>query len=185
MKIIKDIKLHFVSLLLFGVLFPLLIVGIGLFFPNQANGLPLYKDGRLIGFENIGQKFTSEKYFWGRPSAVDYNAASAGGSNKGPTNREYLNHVDLRINDFLKKNPSIKRIEIPSEMVTASGGGLDPHISVQGALIQIPRIAAARGISEVKIKNLLNAVIEKPFLGLLGPEHVNVLKLNIDLDSIK
>lgn len=185
MKIINDIKLHFVTVLLFGVLFPLLILGIGLFFPNQANGLPIYKDGKLIGFENIGQKFTSDKYFWGRPSAVDYNAAAAGGSNKGPSNKEYLDQVEQRIKDFLAKNPTIKRSQIPSEMVTSSGGGLDPHISLQGALIQVPRIAVARGIDKAKIKQLIINYAEKPLLGLFGTEHLNVLKLNIGLDELK
>ena len=146
--IIKDIKLHFVTLILFGLLFPLLIWAIGLIFPNQSNGLPIYKNGKLIGFENIGQKFYSDKYFWGRPSAVDYNAASTGGSNKGPTNPEYLKEVEKRIEDFLKKNPEVKRNEIPSDLVTASGGGLDPHISTQAALIQVPRVAKARNIDK-------------------------------------
>ena len=100
--ILKDIKLNFATLILFGLLFPLSIWAIGLLFPAQANGLPIYKDGQLIGFENIGQKFYSDKYFWGRPSAVDYNAAATGGSNKGPTNPEYLAEVEKRIEEFLK-----------------------------------------------------------------------------------
>ena len=100
-NIFKDIKLHFSTLILFGLLFPLLIWAIGLIFPNQSSGLPIYKEGQLVGFENIGQKFYSDKYFWGRPSAVDYNAASTGGSNKGPSNPEYLNEVEKRIEYFL------------------------------------------------------------------------------------
>ena len=184
-NIYKDIKLHFSTLILFGLLFPLLIWAIGLIFPNQSNGLPIYKNGELVGFENIGQKFYSDKYFWGRPSAVDYNAASTGGSNKGPSNPEYLKEVEKRIEYFLQKNPEVKREQIPSDLVTASGSGIAPDISVQGALIQIPRIAKARGINQDDLKKLVEEHIGKPLLGLFGPEHVNVLKLNIALDELK
>jgi K+-transporting ATPase ATPase C chain len=184
MRFIKDIKLHFVTVILFGLMFPLLFWIIGFIFPNQANGLPIYQNGKLIGYENIGQKFTSDKYFWGRPSAVDYNAAAAGGSNKGPTNTEYLDQVEERIKDFLAKNPTVKRSEIPSEIVTASGGGLDPHISPKGALIQVERIAKVRGISKEKIANLVEQNTERPFLGMFGTEKINVLKLNLEIDKL-
>ncbi len=183
-NIYKDIKLHFSTLILFGLLFPLLIWAIGLIFPNQSNGLPIYKNGELVGFENIGQKFYSDKYFWGRPSAVDYNAASTGGSNKGPSNPEYLKEVEKRIEDFLQKNPEVKRSEIPSDIVTASGGGLDPHISPQAAFIQIPRVARARNVDKETIRKLVKENIESPFLGMFGPEKVNVLKLNLALDNL-
>jgi potassium-transporting ATPase KdpC subunit len=183
--IIKDIKLHLLTLILFGLLFPLLIWAIGLLFPNQSNGLPIYKDGNLVGFENIGQKFYSDKYFWGRPSAVNYNAASTGGSNKGPANPEYLTEVEKRIEYFLKKNPGILRKQIPSDMVTASSSGIDPDISSQAAIIQIPRVAKARNLSKEKVKELVEKHIDKPLFGLFGPEKVNVLKLNISLDKIK
>ncbi|HSP87200.1 MAG TPA: potassium-transporting ATPase subunit KdpC [Ignavibacteriaceae bacterium] len=183
-NILKDIKLNFVTLILFGLMFPLSIWLIGLIFPHQANGLPIYKNGELIGFENIGQKFYSDKYFWGRPSAVDYNAAATGGSNKGPTNPDYLAEVETRISDFLKKNPEVKRNEIPSDLVTASGGGLDPHISPQAAFIQIPRVANERGIDRTTIRKLVEDNIESPFLGMFGPERINVLKLNLALDEL-
>ena len=184
-NILKDIKLNFATLILFGLLFPLSIWAIGLIFPNQASGLPIYKNGELIGFENIGQKFYSGKYFWGRPSAVDYNAAATGGSNKGPTNPDYLAEVEKRIQEFLDKNPEIKRSEIPSDLVTASGGGLDPHISTQAAFIQIPRVAVARNIDKKTLRKLVEENIESPFLGMFGPERVNVLKLNLGLDNLK
>ncbi len=184
-KIFKDIKLHFSTLILFGLLFPLIIWAVGLIFPHQSNGLPIYKDRQLVGFENIGQKFYSDKYFWGRPSAVDYNAASTGGSNKGPSNPEYLKDVEKRIEEFLQKNPEIKRSGIPSDLVTASGAGLDPHISPQAAFIQIPRVAKARNIDKETIRKLVEENIESPFLGLFGTERVNVLKLNLALDEIK
>lgn len=183
-NIFKDIKLNFVTLILFGLLFPLLIWVIGLMFPNQANGLPIYKNGELIGFENIGQKFYSDKYFWGRPSGVDYNSAAMGGSNKGPTNPDYLAGVEKRIEEFLQKNPEIKRSEIPSDLVTASGGGLDPHISPQAAFIQIPRIAATRNIDKEVLQKLVEKSIERPLFGLFGTARINVLKLNIQLDNL-
>ena len=183
-NIIKDVKLNFIMLIIFGLAFPLLIWAIGLIFPHQSNGLPIYKNGELIGFENIGQKFSSDKYFWGRPSAVDYNAAATGGSNKGPTNPEYLAEVEKRIDEFLKNNPEVKRSEIPSDLVTESGGGLDPHISPQAAFIQIPRVAEARKIDRQTLKKLIEDNIEPPFLGLFGPKKVNVLKLNLALDDL-
>ncbi len=185
MKSIRNVLgLHFTTLIMFGLLFPLLIWGIGKLFPQQANGFPIYKSGKLIGFANIGQKFTEDKYFWGRPSAVDYNAASTGGSNFGPTNPAYLDSVEHRINDFLKRNPGIKRVQIPADLVTASGSGIDPDISVQGALVQIPRVARARGLSEDQLKRLVDEHIGKPLFGLFGPERVNVLKLNLALDKL-
>jgi len=183
-NIFKDIKLHLSTLILFGLLFPILIWVVGLIFPSQANGLPIYKEGKLIGFENIGQKFYSDKYFWGRPSAVDYDASSTGGSNKGPTNPEYLAEVETRIQEFLNKNPEVKRSEIPSDLVTASGGGLDPHISPQAAFIQIPRVANERNIDKDVLRKLVEDHIESPFLGMFGTERVNVLKLNLALDKM-
>lgn len=186
MKSLRNVLgLHFSTVILFGILFPLLIWGIGQLFPAQSNGLPVYKDEKLIGYENIGQKFTNPEYFWGRPSAVDYNAAATGGSNKGPTNPDYLKVVQDRIDTLLKYNPGIKKSDIPADMVTASGGGLDPHISVQGAMFQIARVAKVRNLNEKKVRSLVEASIEGPVLGLFGPERVNVLKLNLVLDELK
>ena len=185
MKSLRNVLgLHFSTLILFGLLFPLVIFGIGKLFPNQANGLPIYKDGKLIGYENIGQKFTDTKYFWGRPSAVDYNVASTGGSNKGPTNPDYLKLVQERIDTLLKYNPEIKKSDIPADLVTASGSGLDPHISPKAAFIQIPRIANERKLDRTTLRKLVETHTEKPLLGLFGPERVNVLKLNLALDSL-
>jgi len=185
MKSLRNVLgLHFSTLILFGLLFPLLILGIGQLFPHQSNGLPIYKDGKLIGYENIGQKFTYVKYFWGRPSAVDYNAASTGGSNKGPTNPDYLKLVQDRIDTLLKYNPEIKKSDIPSDLVTASGGGLDPHVSPQAAFIQISRIAEERNLDRSELRKLVEEHIESPLLGLFGPERVNVLKLNIALEGL-
>ena len=185
MKILKDIKLHLATVIMFGLLFPLVIWGIGLLFPNQANGFPIYKNGKLVGFENIGQNFHSDKYFWGRPSAVDYNAASTGGSNKATTNPEYLTHVGKRAKEFLDKNPEVKRSEIPSDLITASGSGIDPHISPQAALVQVSRVAKQRNLERQTVKELVQKQIEKPLLGFFGTERVNVLKLNLALDELK
>jgi K+-transporting ATPase ATPase C chain len=184
-KILKDIKLNFATLILFGLMFPLSIWAIGFMFPHQANGLPIYKDGQLIGFENIGQKFYSDKYFWGRPSAVDYNAAATGGSNKGPTNPDYLAEVEKRIEHFLAKNPDVKRSDIPSDLVTASGSGIDPNISPQAAFIQIPRIANERNLDRQSLRKLVENNIETPLFGMFGPKRINVLKLNLALDEMK
>ncbi len=182
---VKDIKLHIVTLIIFGFVFPLIIWFFSLGKPTSALGNPVYQNGKIVGFENIGQNFHSDGYFWGRPSAVNYNAAGSGGSNKGTSNPEYLLDIQSRIDSFLMHNPGVSKSEIPSDLVTASGSGIDPHISVQSAKIQIKRTALCSNLSEIKLNQLLEKHIEKPLLGLLGTERINVLKLNIDLDNIK
>nr|MBP9123107.1 potassium-transporting ATPase subunit C [Ignavibacteriaceae bacterium] len=124
---IKDIKLHFVTLLIFGIVFPLIIWLFSLGEPTSAFGNPIYKNGKIAGFENLGQNFHSDGYFWGRPSAVNYNAAATGGSNKSVSDSFYNATIQERINDFLKRNPGVKKEEIPSDIITASGSGVDPH----------------------------------------------------------
>jgi K+-transporting ATPase ATPase C chain len=178
------IKLTATTLILFGVLYPLLITGVAkLVAPNGGKGEEVKVDGKVVGFELIGQKFEDDRYFNSRPSAVDYNAAATGGSNKGPTNPEYLAQVQARIDTFLVHNPDVKKSEIPVDLVTASGGGLDPHISPQSAKVQIARIARMRKIDVSKIENLVNSYIEEPMLGL-GTSWVHVLHLNIALDKL-
>lgn len=135
-------------------------------------------------YKNVGQEFTSDKYFWSRPSAVGYNAAGSGGSNKGPSNLEYLAEVQARIDTFLLHNPEISKKEIPSDLVTASGSGIDPNISVQAAKVQVKRIAKIRNISETAINQIIEQQIEKPLLGWFGTEKINVLNLNLALDKI-
>ena len=132
----------------------------------------------------ITSNFSDEKYFSSRPSAVAYNAAGAGGSNKGPSNPDYLKDVQGRIDSFLVHNPAIQKSEIPSDLVTASGGGLDPNISVQAAKVQTKRIAKIRNIAEANIQQLIISNTEKPLLGLFGTEKINVLKLNLALDNL-
>jgi len=169
-------------LIICAVLYPLLIAGIGKATPGGGKGKTLSVNGRVVGYELIGQKFTEDKYFWGRPSAVDYNPAGSAGSNKGPSNPDYLKMVQDRIDTFLVHNPGVKKEEIPADLVTASGSGLDPDISPSSAYVQVKRIAAIRKLPEEKVKSLVDQHVEKPFLGL-APEKVNVLRLNVDLDK--
>ncbi len=183
---IKNLKssliLTVILIVMFGVIYPLGIYTIGLVFPSNSVGSPIVKDGNIIGFENIGQSFTNDKYFWGRPSAVNYNAASTGGSNKGPTNPEFLAEVQARIDTFLVHNPGIKKEDIPSDLVTASGSGIDPNISPNSAYIQVKRISTVRNLPASKIKALVDSNIENTAMGM---PVVNVLKLNLKLDELK
>jgi len=178
-----SLKLTLVMIILCAVLYPLLIAGIGRLAPGGGKGKTLSVNGKVVGYELLGQKFTDDKYFWGRPSAVDYNAAGSAGSNKGPSNPDYLNLVQDRIDSFLVHNPGVKKEEIPADMVTASGSGLDPDISPASAYVQVRRIATIRKLQEEKVKALVEQHVDKSFMGL-GPEKVNVLKLNIALDSL-
>lgn len=177
--------LGFSTIIIFGVLYPLAMVGIGKAMPHQANGLPIEKDGKLIGFENVGQPFSSSQYFWSRPSAVGYDASSTGGSNLGPTNPDFLALVQSRIDTLIKYHPELTKADIPVELVTASGSGLDPHITKQGALIQVNRVAENRGVDVETLNQLVEKHTEKPLMGLFGPsDRVNVLKLNLALDEL-
>lgn len=181
---ITALKISFITLVIFGVGYPLLITGLAkLVAPNGGKGEEIAVNGKVVGFELIGQKFDDDRYFNSRPSAVEYNASSTGGSNKGPSNPDYLTQVQARIDAFLAQNPTATKKEIPVDLVTASGGGLDPHISPAAALIQVDRIAGVRGINREKIINLVNDHIEAPFFGM-GPTRVHVLRLNIALDQL-
>lgn len=155
--------------------------------PNQGDVEVVTIDGKVVGAANVGQNFTKEIYFWGRPSKAGdgYNASSSSGSNKGPTNPVYLAEVEARINSILAHHPYLTRKDIPAEMVTASGSGLDPDITPASAYIQVKRVAWARGISEVEVKKLVERTIQKPLFGLFGTERVNVLKLNVALDKLE
>jgi K+-transporting ATPase ATPase C chain len=183
--LITGLRLSLITLILFGAAYPLFITGIAkLIAPNSGRGEEITVDGKVVGFELIGQKFDDDKYFNGRPSAVDYNAASTGGSNKGPTNPDYLLQVQARIDTILAHNPSIKKDEIPVDLVTASGSGLDPHISPSAARIQIARISKIRNISAQKLADLVSQYVENPMMGM-GTSRVHVLRLNIALDKLK
>lgn len=180
-NLLISLKLTVVMIILLAVLYPLLIAGIGKAAPGGGKGETISVIGRVVGYENIGQKFTDDKYFQGRPSAVEYNAAGSGGSNKGPSNPEYLKLVQARIDTFLVHNPGISKEQIPAELVTASGSGLDPHISPASAYIQVKRIANVRDLSEDEIKKIIDQHIERSWIG--PSEKINVLKLNIALDE--
>lgn len=182
--IIPAVRLTVATLLLFAVVYPVAVWGIALLSPNQGKGEIIKYNGKKY-YSNIGQSFTDDKYFWSRPSAVDYNAAGSGGSNKGPSNEEYLAQVQARIDTFLVHNPEVDKSEIPVDLVTASGSGLDPDFSVQAAKVQVKRIAKVRNIDDAKLFELIDSQTEKPLLGLFGPEKINVLKLNIALDNLK
>jgi K+-transporting ATPase ATPase C chain len=182
--ILTSLKITLVFLVICSGLYPLFIAAIGKLTPGQGKGETVVVNGKVVGYANIGQKFDQDKYFWSRPSAVGYNAAGSAGSNKGPTNPDYLKDVQSKIDTFLVHNPKVKKEEIPAELVTYSGSGLDPDISPKGAYVQVARVAKARNISEEKVMALVNQHIEKPLLGIFGPEKINVLKLNVDLDKL-
>lgn len=182
--ILPALKLTIVMIILLAVIYPLAIAALGKLTPGKGKGETVSINGKVVGYANIGQNFTQDKYFWSRPSAVAYNAAGSAGSNKGPTNPDYLKQVQERIDTFLVHNPGIKKEDIPAELVTASGSGLDPDLSPAAARIQVKRVAAARHLDETKVNALVDAQIQKPLLGLLGPAKVNVLKLNVALDEL-
>ena len=153
--------------------------------PNDGEAPMVTYNGKVVGAANVGQVFTDSVYFWGRPSAVDYNGGGSGGSNKATTNPEYLADVEQRVQDFLAAHPYLSRGEVPSEMVTASGSGLDPDISPRGAQVQVRRVAAARGLDEAVVQRLVDSLTQKPWLGLFGTAKVNVLRLNIALETLQ
>jgi len=177
-----------------GMIYPLVMTGIaGAIFPYQAQGSMIEQDGKIVGSALIGQEFTSDKYFHGRPSATvaadpndatktvpaPYNAANSGGSNLGPTNKALIERVQGDVDKLKQENPAA---DVPIDLVTTSGGGLDPHISPAAALFQVPRVAKARNMPEDRVRQLVEEHIERRTLGLLGEPRVNVLALNLALD---
>lgn len=187
----KDIKPAILLLIIFtiicGGIYPLLVTGIAqAVFPRQANG-SLVSDinGKVVGSSLIGQPFSDPKYFWPRPSATaefGYNPAASGGSNAGPTNPAYLQTVGERVKAL--RDTGVTG-QIPADLVQASASGLDPHISPEAALLQIPRVAMARGVSEAVLKKAVSQVAEDRQLGFMGAPRVNVLVLNLELARLK
>ena len=174
--------------LLFGLGYPFAFTGLAqLLFPKQANGSLIYKDGKAIGSSLIGQPFDDPKYFWSRLSATSpmpYNGASSSGSNLGPTNPALMQAVQGRIDALHKADPD-NHDPIPVDLVTASGSGLDPHITPAAAQYQVKRIAKVRNIAESAVQDMIQRHTEGRWLGLLGEPTVNVLELNLELDGIK
>jgi K+-transporting ATPase ATPase C chain len=183
-----SIKMTIVLTILLGIIYPLAITGIaGVIFPHQANGSLIVRDGKVVGSEIIGQTFATPGYFHGRPSAAGdkgYDASNSSGSNLGPTNKTLISTVQQRLKDTVEANPGIDAHQVPIDLVTTSGSGLDPEISPAAADIQVGRIAKARGIGEDEVRLLIRQNTRDRYLGMLGEPGVNVLTLNLALDKL-
>ena len=172
--------------LITGVIYPLVITGVGqLVFPAQANGSLVVSGGQPVGSSLIGQKFTELKYFWPRPSAIDYQPMPSSGSNLGPTSQALQQQVQQRENELRQLYGLAAGSDLPADLLFASGSGLDPHISPAAAQLQIGRVAQARNLPEQKVADLVAQHIEPAQFGLLGGQRVNVLLLNLALDGLK
>lgn len=192
-----------VLMLICGFLFPVLLTGISaLLFPRQAQGSLITIDGKPVAAEHVGQQFTEDYYLWSRPSAYQYNVytedeagnqlyrdgtefagLSSGSNNYAPSNTALTDRVTADLEAFLAKNPTVKQEDIPADLMTASGSGLDPHISPAAAEIQVARIASASGLSEDKVRQIIDENTEGKLLGVFGEEVVNVVKTNVDIGT--
>lgn len=185
--IYRSIMMSIIMFILLGGVYPFLVTIVGNYlFPSQSSGGIIYKDGYPVGSKLIAQNFVNEKYFWGRPSAAGekgFDATNSSSSNLSSTNKLLIDRMETSIQHLLKENPTIKREDIPVDIITTSASGLDPDISLKAAEIQIPRVAIARNMSENNLKLLVNKFTKKPILGFIGTESVNVLLLNIELDK--
>jgi potassium-transporting ATPase KdpC subunit len=182
------LKFLLIMSILTGIIYPLLMTGLAqLCFSYKANGSMIIRDGKTIGSELIGQKFDSTYYFWSRPSAIGYNPIPSGASNFGPTSDTLRKLVNARRDLFAKINSVSDPLSVPKEMISASGSGLDPHISPEAALLQVDRIVKARHFDNIKKDLLIQHIrnmIEKPQFLFLGENRINVLNLNLDLNSL-
>ena len=189
---LKHLRITIISLILFtiltGMIYPLAVTGISqLIFPGKANGSLIKKEGKVLSSELIGQPFSDPKYFWSRLSATGpyaYNAGSSSGSNYGPLNPALFDAVKKRVQD-LKAADSLNTKPIPVDLVTASGSGLDPHISIAAAIYQASRVARTRGLTEEQVRSMIGQYTDGRSLGFLGEPGVNVLQLNLALDELK
>lgn len=204
MKILrKSILISIVLMVLCGIIYPLAMTGISqLLFSKKANGSMIVVNGKEVGSELIGQSFTDPRFLHGRVSAVNYNTyteadtkpdksgkvaysgVASGSQNFAPSNKALTDRVQKDIDDFLKAHPGVKKEDIPTDLLTSSGSGLDPQISPQSAKIQIPAISKATGISEVQLQNVVDQYTEGRALGIFGEPRVNVLKINLEIASI-
>jgi len=184
-QFLPAVRITLVLTVLTGMLYPALVTGIAqAIFHKQANGSLIEVNGKVIGSELIGQKFTKPEYFQGRPSAAGdgYDAANSGASNFGPTNQKLVDRIKADAEKFRKENPDFSG-PIPADLLTASASGLDPHLSPASAAAQVARVAKARGVSVAQMQDFVNQHTESRQLGILGEPRVNVLKLNLALDA--
>jgi K+-transporting ATPase ATPase C chain len=182
----QAMRVFVVFSVLCGLVYPLFITVVSQsLFPWRSNGSIISKDNKILGSELIGQMFKSPKYFHGRPSATDpaYNASGSAGSNFGPSNAKFLEEVAKRIEQVLLENGLSPQTPIPADLVLASASGLDPHLSVESAMLQVKRVAKERSLSEAKVEEIARQHIEHAFLGIWGQPRVNVLKLNLAMDE--
>jgi len=189
MRLWVAIRMVLVLTLITGIGYPIAMVALGhLLFPWQAEGSLITRDGRVIGSRLIGQNFTGAGYFHGRPSAAGdkgYDAANSSGSNLGPTNKSLIEAVKQRLKDTIEKNPGVDAAQVPIDLITTSGSGLDPEISPAAAEMQVPRVAKARGLKTASVRELVGAHTRHPWAGILGEPGVNVVGLNLALDELK
>ena len=188
-QIIIGLRFLALMIILTGVVYPAIVTGIAsLIFPKEAAGSFIETNGLVTGSELIGQNFESQKYFWSRPSFNNYNPLPSGASNLGPLNPLLINAINQREKVFRLANKMKEDSDIPPEIVTASASGLDPHISPAAALLQVPRVAQARGMNKAKqdqIVKLINDLTEKPQFLILGEQRINVFLLNLSIDNLK
>jgi K+-transporting ATPase ATPase C chain len=186
-ELMRSVLVLIVMSLLTGVFYPLIVTGISRAgFQRQAQGSLLRTGDKLVGSALVGQRFSSPHYFHGRPSAIEkaYDAGNSGGSNFGPSNAKFLEEVGRRVETVRKDNGLERTASVPADLVLASASGLDPHITVEAAMIQVKRVAKARGVPEPDVQVLVKRFTEMPLFGFLGEKRINVLRLNLALDEL-
>lgn len=180
-NLLISIKITLAFCVILGVSYVLVLWAVALIAtPNSGEAVLTELNGKVVGAQSVGQEFSSDIYFWSRPSTVSYDGSGSGGSNMATTNQEHLKEVSARIDTFLMNHPYLERSAVPAEMVTASASGLDPHISVEAATVQLKRVAEARGVTEADLHRVMDSLTYKPFAGTAT---VNVLILNATLDE--